>query len=62
MKIVFAASVDQDQAAQNMQPDLRSTMSAMLEYYRQQMAGNLLSSLSNCRIKIFIGFIGHFKG
>ena len=30
--VAFAASVDQDQAAQDVQPDLRSTLSAMLEH------------------------------
>ena len=41
-KIVgFVASVDQDQAAQNMQPDLRSTLLALLGHYKQQMARNL---------------------
>ena len=59
--VIFAVSVDQDQAAQNMQPDLRSTLSTMFKHYRQQMAGNLLSSLSYCRIKIFIGFIRCFN-
>ena len=31
---VSAASVGQDQAAQNVQTDLRSTLSAMLEHYQ----------------------------
>ena len=44
--IVIAASLDQDQAAQNVQPDLRFTLSAMLEYYRQKIARNLQLSLS----------------
>ena len=30
---VFAASVDKDQATQNMQPDFRSTLFAMLKHY-----------------------------
>ena len=32
----FAVSVDQDQAAQNVQPDLRSALSALLHHCRQQ--------------------------
>ena len=48
--VVSAASVDQDQAAQNVQPDIRSTLSAMLEHYKQRMARNLITFLS-CRIK-----------
>ena len=36
--VAFAGSVDQDQAAQNVQPDLRSTLSVLLEHYRQTMA------------------------
>ena len=42
----FAASVDQDQASQNVQPDLRSTLSAMLEHYKQKMCRNLIISFS----------------
>ena len=58
LKIVaFAAIVDQDQAAQNMQPDLRSTLSAMLELYLKKIASNLLLSLPHCRIKISTRFI-----
>ena len=49
--VVFAASVDQDQAVQNVHPDLKSTLSTMLEDYRQKIARNLPLSLSNCRIK-----------
>ena len=59
--VVFAASVDHDQAAQNVQPDLISTLSAMLKHYRQTIASNLQSSLSYCRIKILIGFIRRFN-
>ena len=33
--IAFAVSVDQDQAAQDMYPDLGSTLSALLQYCRQ---------------------------
>ena len=33
-KIAFAANVDHDLAAQNMLPDLKSTLSAMLEDYK----------------------------
>ena len=32
----FAANVDQDQAAQNVQPDLRSTLSALVKLCRQK--------------------------
>ena len=39
------ASVDQDQAAQNMQPDLNSTLSVTLEHYRQKIAKNVLLCL-----------------
>ena len=58
----IVACVDQDQAAQNVQPDLRSTLSAILEQYRQKLSRNLPLSLSYCRIKISIGFIGRLKG
>ena len=34
--VAFVASVDQDQAAQNVQPDLRSTVSAFMKYLRQK--------------------------
>ena len=53
--MVFAASEDQDQAAQNMQPDLRSTLSNILELYRQKIARNLLLSLPYCRIRYPLG-------
>ena len=33
--VAFAASVDQDQVAQNMQPDLGSTLSALEKLYKQ---------------------------
>ena len=36
---------------QNVKLHLRFTLSAMLEHYRQQIARNLLPSLSYCRIK-----------
>ena len=32
--VVLEANVDQDQAAQNVHPNLRSTLSIMLELYR----------------------------
>ena len=35
-----------------MQPNLKSTLSAMLEHYRQKIARNLLLSLSYCRRNI----------
>ena len=35
--IPFEDSVDQDQSAQNMQPDLGSALSAMLEDYMQEI-------------------------
>ena len=38
--ITFAASVDQDQAAQNVQPDPRSTLPATLEHYRLKISRN----------------------
>ena len=34
--VAFAASVDQDEAAQNMQPDLGSTLSALEKLCRQK--------------------------
>ena len=36
--VAFAANVDQDQAAQNVQPDLESTLSAVLDHNRQKIA------------------------
>ena len=60
--IAFAASVDQDQAAQNVQPDLRSTLSAMLDHYMRKMSRNLPISLSCSSIKAYIRFISCFKG
>ena len=50
----FAASVDQDQAAQNLQTDLQSSLSAVLEHYKQKIARNLPLSLAYYRIKMFI--------
>ena len=35
--VAFAAIIDQDQAAQNMQPDLWSVLSAMLKHYKQEI-------------------------
>ena len=40
--VAFVVSVDQDQAAQDVQPDLRSTLAAMLEELRQNISRNLL--------------------
>ena len=34
--IALAASVDQDQAAQNLQPDLGSTLSTVMKHCRQK--------------------------
>ena len=35
-RVAFGASVDQDQAAQNVKPDLWSTLSALLQHCRQK--------------------------
>ena len=35
--VAYVVNVDQDEAAQNVQPDLRSTLSAMLEHYKQKV-------------------------
>ena len=43
--VVLTANVDQDQAAQNVQPDLRSTLFAMLKQYRQKTYRNLRLSM-----------------
>ena len=40
--VVLAGSVDQDQAEQNVQPDPRSMLSAMLELGSKKMAWSLL--------------------
>ena len=57
--IVFAESIEQDQAAQNVQPDLRSTPSAMLEQHGEMIASNLPLSLSYCRINKYpLGLFG----
>ena len=45
--IAFAGSEDQDQAAVNMQPDLRSTLYAMLKHYCKKISRNLQQSLCN---------------
>ena len=50
----IVASVDQDQAAQNMQPDLNSTLSVTLEHYRQKIAKNVPLCLCYCGIRISI--------
>ena len=34
--VTFATSVDQDQVAQHVQPDLRSKLFTMLEHYSQK--------------------------
>ena len=44
-KVPFVTSVDQDHAAQNMQLDLKSTLSAMLEHYSIKIDRNLPLSL-----------------
>ena len=44
-----------------MQPDLRSTLSTMLENYRQNIAMNVLLSLSFCGIKISIAGSKNFQ-
>ena len=59
--VVIVADVDQDQAAQNVQPDLRLTLSVMLEHLRQKISRNLPPPLCYCRIKLFVGFICHFN-
>ena len=38
LRVVFAARVHQDQVAQNVRPDFRSTLSTILEHYRQTRA------------------------
>ena len=58
----FVDSVDQDQAAQNVQPNLRSTLTAILEHYRQKMARKLQSSLYYFGINVSIEFIRHLMG
>ena len=60
--VTFAASVDQDQAAQTVQPDLRSTLSAMLELERKKRTQNLPLYLPHCTIKICTRFILRFNG
>ena len=52
--------VDQDQAAQNVQPDLISALSAMLKHNKKGVR-NSQSSSSYGRIKISIGFILYFN-
>ena len=59
--VTFAASVDQDQAAQNVQPDLRSTLSAMLELEHKKRTQNLPLYLPHCTIKICTRFILRFN-
>ena len=39
--VAFVASVAQDQAAQNVQPGILSTLSAVVIHYRQTVAVNL---------------------
>ena len=55
----FAASVYQDQAAQNMQDDLRSTLLAMLEDLRQKVSRNLLLSLSYLCCYLYLMALAH---
>ena len=59
--VALMASVDQDHAAQYVQPDLRSTLSVVLKHYRQKVARNLQLTLSYCRLKMSIRFIRHFN-
>ena len=61
--VAIAASVYQDQAAHFVQPDLRSTLSAILEHWTQKISKQIMQlplSLYSCRVKVSIGFILHF--
>ena len=59
--VAFAANVDQDQSTQNVQPDLRYILSAVLDFWKQKIFRNVPPALSFCRIKMSIEFIPCFK-
>ena len=59
---VLVGSVDQDQAAQNVQPGHWSTLSALLTPLRQKEPWNCSYLSFTSRMKYFAGFVRHYKG
>ena len=58
----FTASVDQDQTAHNMQPDLGSTLSTVIKLCKQKQPWNCNYCGHISRIKMYDKFIWHCKG